>query len=145
LGIKVGSSQEPVELRGLAGITADMITEGTQKKSSKEIAEEIDFIGGGLKGGSDFDFTLIIGSALSGYTDRLMDVISDVVLNPSFPEDELKLKKTNLLQELAMKRSEPDFLQDERFSQVVYGQHPYSVVAPSPENVEKITRKDLQD
>lgn len=145
LGIKAGSSRERDDVRGLAAITADMITEGTAKRSSKEIAEEVDFIGGGLKGGADLDFTLIVGSSLSGYADRLLDVVSDVVLNPSFPEDELKLKKTNLIQELVMKRSQPDFLQDERFMNVLFGQHPYGVIAPSPENVEKISRKDLQD
>src|SRR5579885_706028 len=145
LGIKAGSSQEPEGLLGVSSMTADMITEGTARRTSKQIAEEIDFIGGGLQGGSDYDFTLVAGSALSKYTDRLLDVVSDVVLNPSFPDDELKLKKTNLIQELVMKRSQPDFLQDERFNKVVFGTHPYSVTAPSPENVERITRKDLQE
>ena len=37
---------------------------------------------------------MLVGSSLSRYTDRLLDVISDVVLNPTFPEDEIKLKKT---------------------------------------------------
>jgi len=145
LGIKAGSCLEPDELKGLASMTSDLITEGTEKRTSKQIAEEIDFIGGGLKGGADYDFTLIVGSALSKYTDRLFNVVSDVVLHPSFPEDELKLKKTNLIQELVMKRSQPDFLQDERFSRVVFGAHPYAVVAPTPESVERTQRKDLQD
>ena len=145
LGIKAGSSFEPDNLHGVAGLTADMITEGTARRSSKEIAEEIDFIGGALKGGSDYDFTLLIGSALSKYADRLLDVVSDVVKNPSFPDNELTLKKTNLIQELVMKRSQPDFLSEERFCQVVFGKHPYSVVAPQPEQVEKIQKKDLSD
>jgi zinc protease len=145
LGIKAGSTLEPPTALGLSSITAEMVTEGTRKKTSKQIAEEIDFIGGGLSAGSDFDFTLVSGSALSKYSDRLIDVVSDVVLNPSFPENELKLKKTNLLQELKMKRSQPDFLVDERFNKVLFGAHPYSVVAPTPESVTRMTRKDLQD
>jgi zinc protease len=143
LGLRAGSVLEPAELRGLASMTADMITEGTAKRTSKQIAEEVDFIGGGLKGGSDYDFTLVSGSALSKYTDRLMDAVSDVVLNPSFPEDELNLQKQNLLQELVMKRSQPDFLLEERFNKVVFGEHPYAVVAPTPDSVKKITRQDL--
>lgn len=145
LGIKAGSSLEAPELRGLASMTADMISEGTGKRNSKEIAQEVDFIGGGLKAGSDYDFTLVSGSALSKYAERLIDVISDVVLNPSFPDDELTLKKTNLLQELVMKRSEPDFLMEERFSKVVFGNHPYSVIAPTPESVGKMNRQALKD
>jgi zinc protease len=143
LGIRAGSVLEPADLRGLASVTADMITEGTAKRTSKQIAEEVDFIGGGLKGGSDYDFTLVSGSTLSKYTDRLMDAVSDVVLNPTFPEDELNLQKQNLLQELVMKRSQPDFLLEERFNKVVFGEHPYAVVAPTPESVGKITRQDI--
>jgi predicted Zn-dependent peptidase len=145
LGIKAGSSLEPKELLGLAALTADMLSEGTTTKTSKQIAEEVDFIGGALSQASDYDNTLVSGSALSKYADRLLNVLSDVLLHPSFPEDELLLKKTNLIEELAMKRSEPDFLLDERFAKVTFGNHPYAVVAPTKETVERITRKDLKD
>lgn len=114
-------------------------------KKSKEIANETDFIGGGLKAVSDFDFTIVSGSALSKYSDRLVDLLSDIVFHPTFPEEELTLAKTNLTQSLAMKRSEPDFLVEERFNKVVFGDHPYGVVAPTPQTIERITRKDLQE
>jgi zinc protease len=145
LGIKAGSSLEPTQLLGLAGMTADMLTEGTTGKTSKQIADEVDFIGGALSEASDSDNSLVTGSALSKYSDRLMNILSDVVLHPVFPQDELQLKKTNLVQELTIKRSEPDFLLDERFAKVTFGNHPYSVVAPTKETVERITRKDLED
>lgn len=144
LGIKAGSSLDSANLLGVSSLTAAMLTEGTTTKKSKEIAEEVDFIGGGLKAGSDADFTLLGASSLSKYTDRLFNMVSDVLLHPSFPDDEFKLKKTNLLQELVMKRSDPDFLIDERFAKVVFGNHPYSVIAPKPEMVEKITVADLK-
>jgi zinc protease len=143
LGFTSGSASEPRELLGLASLTADMTTEGTQTKKSKEIADEIDFIGGAISAASDVDNTLVSSSALSKYSDRLLKILSDVVLNPSFPEDELQLKKTNLIEELAMKRSEPSFLLDERFSKVTFGDHPYSVIAPTKETVQRITRADL--
>ena len=145
IGIKAGSCFESKEKLGLADMTADMLTEGTTSKKSKEIADEIDFIGGGMKASSDYDFSLLSGSALSKYSDRLFDLMSDVLLHPNFPEDELKLKKTNLLQELVMKRQEPDFLNEERFSKVVFGNHPYGVVAPTPKTVASLTRQDLVD
>jgi zinc protease len=144
LGVKAGSALEPKDKLGLAEMTADMLNEGTSGKKSKEIADETDFIGGGLKAVSDFDFTIVSGSALSKYSDRLVDLLSDIVFHPTFPEEELKLAKTNLTQALAMKRSEPDFLVEERFNKVVFGDHPYSVVAPTPETIDRITRADLQ-
>lgn len=145
LGIKAGSALEPKDKLGLAEMTADMLNEGTTTKKSKEIADETDFIGGGLKAVSDFDFTIVSGSALSKYSDRLVNLLSDIVFHPTFPEEELKLAKTNLTQALAMKRSEPDFLVEERFNKVVFGDHPYSVVAPTPTTIENIARKDLQE
>lgn len=145
LGIKAGSALEPKEKLGLAEMTANMLNEGTTTKKSKEIADETDFIGGGLKAVSDFDFTIVSGSALSKYSDRLVDLLSDIVFHPTFPEEELKLAKTNLTQALAMKRSEPDFLVEERFNKVVFGDHPYSVVAPTPTTIENIARHDLQE
>lgn len=145
LGTKVGSTQEPDDKLGLADMTADMLTEGTEHKSSKQVADEVDFIGGALKSISDYDFSIVSGSSLSKYTDRLFNIFDDVIFHPSFPEDELKLKKTNMIQELAMKRSEPDFLAEERFNKVVFGNHPYGVVAPTPATIENIKRQDLID
>ncbi len=143
MGIKSGSALEPREKRGLADVTAGMISEGTKTRTSKQIAEEVDFIGGGLSAGSDPDFTLISGSSLSQYKDRLFAVLADVVLNPIFPEDELKLQKTNITQGIINRRSDPGFLGDERFAKVVYGEHPYSVSLPTPENIAAIKREDV--
>ncbi len=145
IGIKAGSCYEPAGKLGLADMTSDMLTEGTTKRKSREIAEEVDFIGGGMRATSDYDFTLLSGSALAKYSDRLFDLISDSLLHPNFPEDELQLKKTNLLEELTMKRSQPEFLVEERFNRVVFGSHPYGVVAPTPASIKAITRKDLED
>ena len=144
LGVNAGASLEPKTLLGLAGITADMITEGTSSRTSKEIANEIDFIGGALGATANHDSVIVGSSALSKYTPRLLNIFADVVLQPNFPEDELKLQKTNLIQELSIKRSEPDFLVDERFSKSTFGDHPYAVIAPTEKTVQAITKEDLQ-
>lgn len=144
LGLKTGSVVDPKGKEGLAGITADMLTEGTTGRSSKQIADEVDFIGGGLKAYADADFTLVSSSSLSKYTTRLFDSFADIVLNANFPQSELDLKKTNLKQELSMKRSTPDFLLEERFHKVVFGDHPYAVVSPTPESIDAISRQDLE-
>ncbi len=144
IGFREGSSNEPKDYLGLASMTADLLTEGTTTRKSKEIASEIDFIGGGLGASIDYDYTILSGSALSPYTGRLFDLLSDVLLHPSFPEDELNLKKVNQIQELTIKRGSPDFLVEERFSKVLFGEHPYSVVSATEESLNKITRKDIE-
>jgi predicted Zn-dependent peptidase len=121
-----------------------MLTEGTKTLTSKQIADEIDFIGGALGASANHDHAIVNASALSKYTPRLMDIFADVILHPNFPEDELKLKKTNLVQELSIKRSEPDFLLEERFNKVAFGDHPYAIVSPTEETVNAMTKEDLQ-
>jgi predicted Zn-dependent peptidase len=143
LGIKAGSAYDPKAKLGLADMTADMLVEGTKTKNSKQIASEIDFIGGAIKAGCDADFTFLVGNCLSKYTDKLLPLFADVLMNPSFPNNELKLKKDNLLQELIVKRGQPEFLLEEKFQKVLFGNHPYAVVAPEPETIEAITRDDL--
>jgi hypothetical protein len=75
IGFRDGTSNEPKEMLGLADMTADLLTEGTITRTSKEIASEIDFIGGGLAASTDYDYTILSGSALSPYTERLFDVL----------------------------------------------------------------------
>ncbi len=145
LGIKAGSTLDPKKLLGLSDMTAEMLTEGTSTRSSKAIADEVDFIGGALGATAGPDNVIINASALAKYTPRLIDIFSDVILHPNFPEDELKLKKTNLIQELAIKRSDPEFLVEERFNKVTFGDHPYAVVAPTEETVKVMTKDDLQN
>lgn len=144
-GIKAGSVYNPPSQEGLSQLVTTMLSEGTEKHSSKEIAEEIDFIGGAFSAAAGPDFANVSASALSQYNERLLAALSDILRNASFPEEELKLKKTNLIQELIMSRSKPDFLGNERFAKVIFGNHPYSLVAPKPETVEKVSRKDLLD
>jgi zinc protease len=144
IGFRDGTSNEPKDMLGLADMTADLLTEGTTTRKSKEIASEIDFIGGGLAASTDYDYTILSGSALSPYTGRLFEVLADVLLHPSFPENELALKKVNQIQALTIKRGNPEFLVEERFNKVLFGEHPYSVIAPPEESLNKITRKDIE-
>src|SRR3974390_2165756 len=65
LGMKAGSAYESKEDLGLAEMTADRMTEGTDKLSSKQFAEQVDLIGGAVRTSTDADFTILSGSALS--------------------------------------------------------------------------------
>lgn len=143
LGMRSGMINDQPGHNGVASMVVDMLTEGTKSRNSKQIADQIDYMGGAFSTVAGSDFTIISTSGFSRYNDKLFDLFSDVVLNPSFPEDELKLKKTNKIQELNISRSRSEFLVDERFAEVVFGKHPYSVMSPKPAEVEQITREQL--
>jgi zinc protease len=143
LGMKTGTTENSTE-KPVAELAASMLEEGTKSKKSKEIAEEIDFIGGSLSATADYDFTIMNGSSLSNYTDKLFSLMADVFLHPSFPEDELKVAKSNWIQSLTIRRSDSNYLLDERFRKVVFGNHPYGALAPKPDVINSITQTDLK-
>jgi predicted Zn-dependent peptidase len=140
-----GALFEPAAMAGLANTTAQMLREGTKSRKSIEIAEAIDRLGATLGAGSSFGSSEVILSAsgLSDNFDAWFEIALDVLLNPSFPSQELeKLKQRQRLQ-LRQQRSAANFLVSERFNRAVYRDHPAAVVAPTPESVDALTREAL--
>lgn len=137
-----GALFEPAGMAGLANATAQMLREGTQSRSSVQIAEEIDRLGAALGAGAAFGSpdAVLSASGLSDNFDDWFNVAVDVLLHPSFPDDELdKLKQRQRVQ-LREQRSAANFLLDERFQRAVYGEHPAAHVAPTLESVDHLSR-----
>jgi zinc protease len=126
-------------------ILTSMLKEGTKQFTSKQLADETDKIGASISIGSSLDDTIIAASSLSIYQSKMLALMSEVLFNPTFPQDELDLKKMNAIESLKFNRSDAGFLGDERFSKIVYGEHPYAVTSPTISQVENITQKDLID
>jgi zinc protease len=130
---------------GIAQIAAGVANEGTDTRTSKQIKEELRSIGGTLGLGSDADQTTITATALSEFSSRMFDLMSDVTQHPSFPEGELKLAKENTIQQIKGARSQPGFLVNERFQKAVFGNHPYSFVVADEKSINALTRADLKE
>jgi zinc protease len=95
LAFRVGGAFDPPGLPGLTDLLAGLLPEGTQSKSSKEIAEEIARMGASLSAGATSDYTIVGASALSQFNDPVLDLMAEVILEPSFPENEVELAKQN--------------------------------------------------
>jgi zinc protease len=145
LALRTGDAHDPVELPGLSDILTVMLNEGTETRTSRQIADEVARIGATLNAGSNSDYTTIAASALKPFAAELLELLADITLHPSFPEDELELTKQNALQNLIVQRGQPSFLANERMARVIYGAHPYAVVAPTPESIGAMTRTRLAE
>src|SRR5256885_7490095 len=143
LAFRTGNAEDPAGLPGLMGMMTGLLNEGTEKRSSKQIADEVARLGATLTAGANTDYATVAASALGMYNDEIMDLLADIALHPSFPENELALGKQNTKQGLLQQRAQPAFLASERLSQVLFGSHPYSIVGPSNESVDAITRERL--
>jgi zinc protease len=143
LAFKTGEINDPNGSIGLTSALTSLLNEGTKTRSSKQLAEEIERLGASVSASASEDNTIIAASALSLYSSDVFRLMTDMVLNPSFPESELALYKKNTIENLKYQRSQPAFLADEQTSKIVYGTHPYSIASPSAAEVEKITREKL--
>ena len=143
LAFRTGDAFDPPELPGLADMLSDMLVEGTQTRTSRQIAEHVARFGAMLSAGASSDYTTVAASSLSAFAEEVIGLLADVALRPSFPEDELDLTKANAQQNLIAQRAQPSFLASEAVARVLFGEHPYSVVSPTPESLEALTRERL--
>lgn len=145
LAFRSGDVNDPPDSDGLNSAMASLLPQGTTTRSSREIAEEIERLGASLNSGASADNTTIAASALSIYKSEILKLMADILLHPSFPENELKLYKENTIKGLQFQRSQSDFLADEQISRIVFGSHPYGSVSPKPADIEKLSREKLVD
>jgi len=138
-----GDAADPKDCIGLTSAVASMLTEGTENYSSRELAEKVERLGASLSANSSDDFTIISASALSPYTSDILDLLAEVVFRPTFPSNELDLYKRNTIENLKFQRSQPNFLANEQVARLLYGTHPYSRIAPTAPEIEKLSREDL--
>jgi zinc protease len=145
LWIKSGALEDPKDMPGLAKFTAEMLREGTARRTSAQIAAAVDELGAVLRPNAAFgsSHSEILASGLTRNLDKLLDLVSDIVIHPSFPADELEKYKARQAAELEQERSTPDFLARERLYRALYGEFPAAVVAPTPASVKAVTPQQL--
>src|SRR5215813_8203094 len=132
---------EPATMPGLASITAQMLRQGTKTRSSVQIAEQAALLGAEISAASGFgsSATVLNASGLSDNFDQWFALTTDVLLNPSFPADELDRLKQRMKAQLRQQRANPNFLSRERFNRAVYGSHPAAIVSATNESIDAVT------
>ncbi|HEX4899103.1 MAG TPA: pitrilysin family protein, partial [Pyrinomonadaceae bacterium] len=100
-------------------------------------------MGATLSAGANSDYTTVAASSLTVFHDRILGLLADVALNPSFPENEVKLIRENTKESLRQQRAQPSFLATEMVSRIIFGEHPYSKIAPTIDSLEATTREKL--
>jgi len=140
-----GDASDPVGHVGLTSAMAAMLTEGTANYSSRELAEKIERLGANLSANSSEDFVMVGGSSLSIYGSEVLQLIAEVTFRATFPESELDLYKRNTIENLKFQRSQPGFLANEQVARILYGEHPYSQISPTADDIEVLSRDTLAD
>ena len=134
---------------GTARLAMAMLDEGTKTRSALQISDELARLGAGLGAGSALDSSSVTLSALKENLDKSLDLYADVVLNPSFPDDELERLRKQTLAGIQQEKTSPRSLALRTLPVLLYGEgHAYSnplTGSGTEESVRRITRQALVD
>jgi zinc protease len=131
LMLATGGIDEAPNQVELAGLTADMLVEGSTTRSAADISRLAAEMGGSLTAGAGDDQINIGGEVLSESADRYIAMLADVVLHPRFAEEDVERLRANRIRDNAIALSTPAQITRAKFREMIFGDHPYArVFAP---------------
>lgn len=145
--VDAGYAADQFGVPGTASLAMDMLDEGTKKRTALEINEELAMLGANLGTGSNLDMCLVSLSTLKSTMTQALDIYADVILNPSFPEEDFNRLKPIKLAQIQREKVTPIQMALRVFPRLLYGEgHAYGnplTGSGTEESVAKITRQDL--
>jgi predicted Zn-dependent peptidase len=121
--VKVGSRYEPPEKNGISHFLEHMFFKGTKKRTAKDIAFEIDSLGGELNAFTSRETTTFYVKVLDEYVERGIELLSDIFLNSTFPEEDIEKERKIIKEEIKMVEDTPDDYVHDLSNQTIWGQY----------------------
>jgi predicted Zn-dependent peptidase len=142
--VKVGSRYETPAMNGISHFLEHMFFKGTKKRSPKDIAVEIDSMGGDLNAFTSRENTAFYIKVLDEYLEKGVDLLSDIFVHSTFPEDELEKEKKIIKEEVKMVEDTPDDYIHDLFNQTIWGDEGLGQsILGRRETIASFTREDL--
>ncbi|WP_455388035.1 M16 family metallopeptidase [Petrachloros mirabilis] len=142
--VKTGSAQDPPDKAGLANLVASLLDEGTATRTSKQLAGQIDFVGGSLEVRASEDFTTASARVIKKDIDLGFTLLADILQHPAFPKAEFERIRSQILGEMASDNDDPGHVAMKAFNQLVFHGHPYRwPLNGTEESLAKISHADV--
>ncbi|MBQ8536459.1 MAG: insulinase family protein [Clostridia bacterium] len=142
--IRVGSMMESLEENGLSHFMEHMVFKGTQTRSARQIAEEMDAVGGQLNAFTSKDCTCFYAKVIDSDLPLAVDILSDLTLNATLDNGELQKERGVILEEIAMVEDTPEDLVHDLLSQAQFGATGLGMPILGPASrIEAYSRQDL--
>src|SRR5207249_12034452 len=122
--IKAESPQDPAKKARLANLIASLLDEGTGSRTAKQIADQIEFVGGTLAAQASEDFTTASARVLKKDTELGFELLADILRRPAFPEAELKRVRSEIMGEIETEKDDPGQVAAKVFIEVVLEDNP---------------------
>jgi len=141
---RAGAVFDPEDRAGLANLTGALLTRGTAKRPGPEIDSAIEFVGGSLEAAAGRDNLTVALSVQKKDFSLGLDLLSEVVLSPTFPAAEVTRKVAEIQAAIQRSNEDPGTLATRALSRLVYPSHPYGrPVEGTRESVARLTRDDV--
>lgn len=142
-----GYKSDYLSSAGTAKLAMNLLDEGTKERTSLEINEQLQFLGATLGTNSDLDISMVNMTTLKQSLEASIDLFSDVVLNPTFPEEEFNRLKTEQINRIHREKTQPLGMALRVMNKYMYGDnHPYSNPLRGngyESTVEKLSREEM--
>lgn len=145
LALPVGQVNNPDHNLGLLQLAVELIKEGTPSRSSREISDLMDHWAIHYESEISVENVFLSFSVLEDYLEPALDLFSDMVCHPSFPEEELEKLKVRWRSSLIAQRSQPEFLAHERIFHSLYEGHPYAKVSIPVDHLDNTRQDSLRE
>ena len=142
LWVDVGTRHEPAEINGVAHFLEHMAFKGTERRSARDIAEEIEAVGGHLNAYTSRESTAYYAKVLKEDTPLALDILADIVQNSVFDPAELERERAVILQEIGQANDTPDDIIFDHFQECAFPDQAMGrPVLGSPEIVKRLSRE----
>jgi predicted Zn-dependent peptidase len=142
--VNVGARHEPAALNGVSHMLEHMAFKGTERRSARGIAEEIEAVGGHLNAYTSREHTAYVARVLSADVPLAVDIIADILQNSVFDETELERERHVILQEIGQALDTPDDLVFDNLQEIAYpAQALGRTILGTPDRVRGFRRDDL--
>jgi predicted Zn-dependent peptidase len=145
LTVRTGRIDQGTGETWLAELTADLMNEGTTTRTAAQVAEQVAAMGGFVNVGIASDISTVGGEVLGEHAAEMVRLVADVARNPRLPESELDRLRGDRLRALAIARSQPQPVANEKFRELVYGDHPYGRLYPTEAMLQGFTIAQVRD
>jgi predicted Zn-dependent peptidase len=142
--IAVGGRHEPEEICGISHFLEHLLFKGTAKRSSRDITEEVEGLGGFINAFTTEDHTCLYAKAASQHFPTLADVLADMYLNSLFEEQEIERERDVIREEILMYKDQPSQFSQELLTEAMWPRHALGrPLTGSLESVSRIKREQL--
>lgn len=145
--VRAGTAEDPKGKLGVARLLASLLDQGTggsNPRTSQQLNDTIDFIGGEMSAGAGSDLSFVNMVVMKDSFETGLRLLADVAEHPAFDQAEIERQRNQTLSSLQVSLQDPEWVANSVFDRLVYGFHPYGMPETgTPETLGAITRDDL--